>query len=112
MKALNRIRKAIQENEDSIYFGGMEKTADTLRNLSLHGEAERVFDETEDRGDRWTKWEITVYKVTAENEVAYFQVEKEVGATENQSDGSVVVKEVIAKEITTTIYVSKPEPTG
>lgn len=107
MKALTRIRKAIQENEDSVYFGGMEKTAETLRNLALHGEAARVFDETQDRGDRWTKWQITVYKITTDDEVAYFQVDKEVGATEIQSDGDVVVKEVIAKEITTTIYIHK-----
>lgn len=104
MKALRRIRKAIQENRDSAYLGGMESTAETLRNLCFYGDAELVFNETKDKGDRWTKWEIKVYKISSEQEVAYFQVEKEVGATEVQSDGDIVVKEVVPKEVSVTKY--------
>ncbi|PGP14605.1 hypothetical protein COA01_30085 [Bacillus cereus] len=107
MKTLQSIRKAIQENINSIYFGGMEDTAKTLMDLWFHNKAESVYSETEDRGDRWTNWEIQVFKITTDDEVAYFRVEKEVGATEKQSDGVTIVREVIPQEVKVIKYIDK-----
>lgn len=104
MEALATIRKQIQENKDSIYFGGMEETAELLRDMWLNDEVNSVYSDTEDRGDRWTLWEVQVFKVITEDETAYFRVEKEVGATENQSDGVTVVREVTPKEVVITKY--------
>lgn len=104
MEALATIRKQIQENKDSIYFGGMEETAKMLQKLWFDGVVWSMYSDTEDRGDRWTVWEVQVFKVITEDETAYFRVEKEVGATENQSDGVTVVREVTPKEVVITKY--------
>lgn len=107
MNTLKRIRKAIEENKNSVYFGGMEDTAETLKNLWFHDKAECVDSKKEDRGDRWANWEIRVFKITTDDEVAYFRVEKEVGATEKQSDGVTIVREVIPQEVKVIKYIDK-----
>ncbi|MCJ8223687.1 hypothetical protein P8822_00270 [Bacillus sonorensis] len=68
-----------------------------------------VYSNTEDRGDRWTLWEVSVFKVQTDNQVAYFKINKEVGKTEYQSDGRIEIEEVIPKKVTITKYITVEE---
>lgn len=105
MSVLKKIRDSIKKHQESCYYGEMKDTEEMLRKLWREGKADIVKTKTEDRGNRWTKYEISIYKVESDGETAYFEVEEEVGKTEAQSDGGIMVEEVKPKEIIIIEYV-------
>ncbi|MEI2280733.1 hypothetical protein [Paenibacillus polysaccharolyticus] len=59
-------------------------------------------------GGRWTNYKTDVYRVTQDDgQVAYFQIGREVPATEMQEGGdfSVTIDEVVPKEVVKVEYV-------
>ncbi|PGA34009.1 hypothetical protein [Bacillus wiedmannii] len=76
----------------------------------LENNGNEVHSEYED-GGRWSNYQTTVYRFWHNSEFVYFQVSKEVPATEMQDGGDFGDPEIIQvypKEVTTTIYVSTP----
>ena len=69
-----------------------------------------VHSEYED-GGRWSNYETKVYRFWHNSESVYYQISKEVPATEIQEGGDFgdpEITQVYPKEVTTTIYVSTP----
>jgi len=114
MKLLERIRKSIHAHENSVYFGEMQDTARMIENYVKYNQSksELVESRTEERNDRWTEWYLEIYKLNIESETVYFQIEKEQGEGDKNwnNEMSVVVKEVIPKEITKIIYEEIEQP--
>jgi len=106
MKLLERIRKSIHTHENSIYYGDMQETARMVENYVRYNQHKSDLAEsrTEERDDRWTEWHLEIYKLTIDNETVYFQIEKEQGKSGLNSGTSVVVKEVVPREITKIVY--------
>jgi hypothetical protein len=87
------------------YYSERDERLDVLEGLDS---CKVVYKEFEDYG-RWSNYVTKVYKVEEDGEVAYFEYGREIPATESQDgmDCSFHFKEVVPKEITETIYVSK-----
>ena len=85
-----------------------EKRSELLEDLQ-YGGGKKVHTEFED-GGRWSNYKTTVYELTADDgEKAYFQVWKEVPATEMQEgcDFTTSVSEVVPYDVTVTKYRKK-----
>jgi len=65
-----------------------------------------------EEGGRWSNWKNTVYKVTENEEEAYFSFDREVPASETQEgmDLSYSFHEVVPQEVTIIQYVVKRRP--
>lgn len=99
---LKRLRNSIKKHSEDFLYGNMKSTEKILLSLTNQEDviSSIVEDYTEDRGDRWNEWEITIYKLEIEEKEIYFKIEKEVGKTELQSNPDcVIVSEVIPKEV-------------
>lgn len=76
----------------------------------LENNGSEVHSEYED-GGRWSNYETKVYRFWHNSESVYYQISKEVPATEMQDGGDFgdpEITQVYPKEVTTTIYVSTP----
>lgn len=95
-------------------YGNYDENLETLELLDTWRPKgytlEKVDSTFEDLG-RWSNYETTVYKVTENGEVAYFEYGQEVPATESQDgmDLSYHFHEVEPKEVTVIQYVEKVE---
>lgn len=97
--------KTKEEWEKEVSELSAEEQADILENngTSVHSEYED--------GGRWSNYETKVYRFWHNSESVYYQISKEVPATEMQDGGDFSdpeITQVYPKEVTTTIYVSTP----
>jgi hypothetical protein len=103
-----KIRSAIKKHEDSIYYGDMQNVQkiidDAYYDEAYKGDIDVVEREIEDRGDRWTHWNTSVYTFETDAETVYFKISIEEGRTEYQTGSMVVVEEVEARIVTITKY--------
>ncbi|MBH0358973.1 hypothetical protein COM06_19945 [Bacillus toyonensis] len=97
--------KTKEEWEKEVSELSAEEQADILENngTSVHSEYED--------GGRWSNYETKVYRFWHNSESVYYQISKEIPATEIQDGGDFgdpEITQVYPKEVTTTIYVSTP----
>lgn len=85
---------------------GRSEEVDEIEDLLYDAKSMKVHKDFED-GGRWTNYETTVHKVEENGKVAYFEIGREVPATEVQDGGefSYSFNEVVPKEVTVIKYV-------
>ncbi|MFJ7665368.1 hypothetical protein ACIQXW_23700 [Lysinibacillus sp. NPDC097162] len=85
---------------------GRSEEVDEIEGLLYDAKSTKVYKEYED-GGRWTNYETTVHKIEENGKVAYFEISREVPATEMQEGGefSYSFNEVVPEEVTVIKYV-------
>ncbi|MRD36478.1 hypothetical protein GH882_10990 [Bacillus thuringiensis] len=111
------VMQEAEYNTEKVFGKTKEDWEKEVSELSADEQAEvletngnEVHSEYED-GGRWSNYETKVYRFWHNSEFVYFQVSKEVPATEMQDGGDFgdpEIGQVYPKEVTTTIYVSTP----
>ncbi|MFL1672162.1 hypothetical protein [Paenibacillus dendritiformis] len=115
MSVIAQLREIVAEIDASIYVGSIgdknwEKIDGIIDEYEPQGYTMTCVDTRFEEGGRWANEEIDVYKITEDNgDVAYFEIRREVPATEMQDGGSFSfwIDEVEPRQVTITKYFPK-----
>jgi hypothetical protein len=112
MSVIKEIRKIIDNYNKSICLGGTEDKEylflqDIFMNYEPEGYEVEHVDSSFSQGGRWTNEVSDVYKIIENGEVAFFELTREVPATELQegNEFSFWINEVVPQEVTIIKYV-------
>jgi hypothetical protein len=105
---IEKLRELIGEGYEGEAWDETHEEVDALLDIRRKGYTSENVESTFEDGGRWTNYKTDVYRVTQDGgEVAYFQIGREVPATEMQDgmDFSVTIDEVVPKEVVRVEYV-------
>lgn len=102
MDYIAELRKYDGTEEDDVRGSEVYEEIESLLYRAKAIEAHKEFEE----GGRWYNIEKTVHEVNTSTETAYFEINREVNASESQDgqENAWGFREVYPREITTTIY--------